>query len=90
MTATDETKDAIARTRLEVIRERHAHQMMDDYISQETEDMGYVLAALEAINVLAQKAWAGDYYVLPGGYPSRPVEAFDIRKAITDALTQEG
>jgi len=40
-------------------------------------------AVLDAVQKLMQAAWDGQTYVLPGGYPSRPVEAFDLRAALT-------
>jgi len=39
-------------------------------------------AVLDAVQKLMQAAWDGQTYVLPGGYPSRPVEAFDLRAAL--------
>lgn len=39
-------------------------------------------AKLDAVRELTQAAWDGELYVLPGGYPSKPVEAFDLRRAL--------
>jgi hypothetical protein len=42
-------------------------------------------SALDGVRKLTEAAFAGNLYVLPGGYPSRPVEAFELRQAL-DAL----
>lgn len=38
----------------EDIKARHASQMQSEYITEETEDMGYLLAALDAVNEVAE------------------------------------
>ena len=43
---------------------------------------------LDRVEALINKAFTDSTYILPGGYPSRPVEASDLRAAIT--ATEEG
>ena len=51
-------------------------------MSMDAMDRAELIARLKAVETLTEAAWAGDLYVLPGGYPSRPVEAFDLRNAL--------
>jgi hypothetical protein len=52
-------------------------------------DRARLLSDLDAVLALADEAYSGPSYVLPGGYPSRPVEVHAIRAAVTAALGEQ-
>ncbi|MCC3277504.1 hypothetical protein LJ753_16695 [Arthrobacter sp. zg-Y20] len=53
---------------------------------QSSYDVPKLVAALEAVQQLAEEAMSESAYLLPGGYPSKPVEARLILTMISEAL----